>query len=771
MNLRSIKLIWARELIDQLRDRRTLFMVAILPLLMYPLMGLSFFQLSQFLRSHSAKVLVLGAEQLDQVELPPLLSETGFTDSLFASTAEARRLKVIREGSKLATDEAAAAESPLPEDIKQRLADGKLDVVVIFPKGFAQQLLAQRRQLETIGDAATLSTNTENADELDAPEPQLFFNSQREASQVSYLRVERLLDRWQRQVVDKNLAETKVPANVAKPFQLERQDVAANEGRPAAIWAKLLPFVMFVWALTGAFYPAVDLCAGEKERGTLETLLASPARRSEIVIGKLLTVMSFSMATALLNLLSLGITGRFLLQQFASASPALASASMGLPSATSLALLVLALLPISALFSALSLACASFARSTKEGQYYFMPLFLAAMPLMVLPMSPGVELNLGNAIAPVMGLTLLLRKVLEGQLGLALKFAAPVVGVTLLCCYFATQWAISQFNKESVLFRESERLDLAAWLRSLIRDRKEVPTAALAVVCIGLVFMCQFFLQSLIAAFPPKQIDFGYLAFTIGLSQACVLIPSLVLAAIFVRKRLKTFMLNHPPRWGNVALAALLAVAFHPVGLAIVGVIQQLYPLSDELIAQTTGMAGLMEQAPSIGVLILLMACLPAVVEEITFRGFVLSGLKSSMRPTSAVILTAIAFGVTHTILQQSMAAAVVGLLIGAIAITTRSLWPCIVFHAVYNSLPLLSAHYGETAINWLESRGLGSVIAKQGEMAVGYHPGVVAVGFVLSGLLLWRLSRSAAFTETTPAMPSHSASDAATPVDGQPAL
>ena len=64
-----------------------------------------------------------------------------------------------------------------------------------------------------------------------------------------------------------------------------------------------------IWALTGAFYPAIDLCAGEKERGTLETLLTSPADRREIVCGKLLTVTTFSSATAVLNLSSLVLTG------------------------------------------------------------------------------------------------------------------------------------------------------------------------------------------------------------------------------------------------------------------------------------------------------------------------------------------------------------------------------------------------------------------------------------------------------------------------------
>jgi sodium transport system permease protein len=195
-----------------------------------------------------------------------------------------------------------------------------------------------------------------------------------------------------------------------------------------------------IWALTGAFYPAIDLCAGEKERGTLETLLSSPAERIEIVWGKLLTIMIFSMATAILNLASLAITGSFLLGQL----PQLPE--FGPPPGLAIVWLLIALVPVSALFSALCLALAAFARSTKEGQYYLMPLVLVTMPLTILPMSPGVELSLGNSLIPVTGVVLLLRAMLEGNYLSALPFIPLVVAVTLGCCWLAIRWATNQFN-------------------------------------------------------------------------------------------------------------------------------------------------------------------------------------------------------------------------------------------------------------------------------------------------------------------------------------
>ncbi len=129
----------------------------------------------------------------------------------------------------------------------------------------------------------------------------------------------------------------------------------------------------------------------------------------------------------------------------------------------------LALLPIAALFSALCLALAAFARSSKEGQCYLMPLLMLTMPLVILPMAPGVELNVGNSLIPVTGIVLLLRSVLEGDYWPALQYSPIVAAVTLAACLMAIRWAVEQFNSEAVLFRESERWDLRLWLRRLLQ--------------------------------------------------------------------------------------------------------------------------------------------------------------------------------------------------------------------------------------------------------------------------------------------------------------
>ncbi len=318
------------------------------------------------------------------------------------------------------------------------------------------------------------------------PAPKILYTTANERSQIALERLSAVLDRWSEKLGQADLAAGGLPAAVLRPVQIDTDDVADGTAyRSANVWSKVLPVLLIIWALTGAFYPAVDLCAGEKERGTLETLLVSPAQRIEIVLGKLLTVMLFSAATSALNMASLAVTGCVALGRAAGFSP---------PPLVGVAWLAVALLPVSALFAALCLALAAMARSTKEGQYYLMPLLLVALPLTLLPMTPGVELGLGNSLIPITGLVLLLRSALEGSAWQALPFLPVVLAVTLTACWLAVRWAVEQFNSESVLFRQGERFNLGLWLRGLLGRRQPTPGVAGAIACGLMILLVKFFL-------------------------------------------------------------------------------------------------------------------------------------------------------------------------------------------------------------------------------------------------------------------------------------
>jgi sodium transport system permease protein len=216
--------------------------------------------------------------------------------------------------------------------------------------------------------------------------------------------------------------------------------------------------MLVMWSLAGALYPAIDLCAGEKERGTMETLLISPANRVEIVAGKFLAVWTLATVTAWWNLLWMGggavVGGRLL--------------GLSLVGAGGLIWCAALTVPLAALFSALCLALGVYARSTKEGQYYLLPIFLGTMPLVLISLTPGLELTWRTSLIPVTGLCLLLQKLIFPPTeGPPWAYFPPVLFSLATCIALALRWAVVQFHREDVLFREADRPGWRARLRVL----------------------------------------------------------------------------------------------------------------------------------------------------------------------------------------------------------------------------------------------------------------------------------------------------------------
>lgn len=712
MTLSNVRLILAREIRDQLRDRRTLFMVAVLPILLYPLLGMSMFQVSQFMREQPTRVLVIGAKKF--ADLPPLFENDRFAESLFSDPARTRLLDLHFTVDALPTTNAAQLDARAAAD--RQVRSGEYDAAVYFPPDFAARLDAFRDAIhhraqnlpsptgngaenlpspagrgaggEGSSEAGQALTLTHSQRErgpsatpsirLEVPNPEILYTTANDKSQIAFARLADVLRRWTDKIGEDNLAQSGVPNLALRPFLVQSADVADADQREASMWSKILPVLLLIWALTGAFYPAVDLCAGEKERGTLETLLSSPAARSEIVVGKLATVMLFSMVTAILNLLSVGLTGWMVAVQLPGFGP---------PSPMAIAVLVIALAPISALFSALCLALAAFARSTKEGQYYLMPLLLIAMPLVILPMSPGVELNLGNSLIPITGVVLLLRSVLEGNYWLAAQFSPVVMMVTLAACLLSIRWAIEQFNSETVLFRSSERLDVGLWLKHLLSDRRPTPSVAAAVCCGVLILVVHFFL-SFYMTMPD---GLGGFARTVLTSQLAVIaLPALLMTLLLTGSPRQTLLLRWPP-WLSVPAAALLAVALHPAVNVLQSVVQRLYPVAENIQPALEKMQELFHQA-DFWPLVLLIAVVPALCEELAFRGFILSGFRHLGHKWRAIIYTAVLFGLTHGILQQSMIACLLGTILGFLAVQSGSILPGMVFHVVHNTLAVANS-------------------------------------------------------------------------------
>lgn len=425
----------------------------------------------------------------------------------------------------------------------------------------------------------------------------------------------------------------------------------------------------------------------------METLLICPALRTEIVLGKFLTVMLFSASTALLNLASLGLTGKYTIS-LASGGAMSRFGDVALPSWSAMAWVLVMLVPLSALFSALCLAFATFARSSKEGQYYLTPLLMVTMGLTVFCLMPGVEIQPFFSVMPVMGPALLLKGLLLNNVSLA--YVVPVLATSMGYCILALWWAIDLFGSEDVLFREAERFDLRLWLRHLLRDKEATPSFAEAGFCFVTIMMLQFFALKLFQGplTTVAESERGRLMMQLLIIQQLVIIatPPLFMGVMLTSSIRDTFRLRWPGLIDLLA-AGLLAFALHPLSLEFAARVSDFFPPLPEGVAEI--LATLSSRDLPWWIPFLAFAVAPAVCEELAFRGFLLSGFVRGGRERLAIVLSALTFGIMHMIPQQVFNASLLGLVLGLIAIRSRSLWPGVLFHLLYNGLELSRNRWG----------------------------------------------------------------------------
>ena len=724
-----IRVIWARELRDQLRDRRTLFMIAVLPILLYPLAGVGLMELAAGFSQKPVVVGLYGVENLPGDALPPLLEKNADGGLQVASAlldhpddpARLNRERQLLQVRALTADPAAAPSGDFAA-YHRLLDDHSVDLVVIVPPDFARRLQDE--------DHPSLTILDRDSDET---------------SRVVNARFTLILAKWRKAIKDIRFAKRGIPLHFDEPFRIDDPDRAKPAAERAAtnlvsLMLRMFPFILVMWSLAGALYPAVDLCAGEKERGTMETLLISPASREEIVWGKFLTIWVFSAATALLNLLSMAVTAWTLGSQL----------PLGAFRPGILFWSVLLVLPLSAFFSAVSLAVGAYARSSKEGQYYLMPLFLVTLPLVCLTLAPGVELSPLYSMVPVTGVALLLQKLIspDPQATIPWLYFIPVLAPMMIYSWLALRWAIGQFQREEVLFREAERLDAGLWLRRLFREKEALPTAGQAFFCFAMLLVLRWI-----------SLGFGRDQLVLNATAVCQLAftaaPPLFMALLLTTRPLGGLALRLPPAWSWPAAALLAILCVPPLAWLTLLILDQ-FPGLKLLLEEHHPLTGALQSSGGLSIdYLLVLAVLPAVCEELAFRGFILTGLRRRFQPWTAVFLSSFLFAVFQMNVFQFAPHFVLGVVLALIALRTNSVAPAMVFHLVYNICFIAPLVFPRifAGLNTKES-GIGVEPLLPGILAA--ICALLAVG-LLAAMLRWGKRKTAVDAESlvAPALPS----------------
>jgi sodium transport system permease protein len=406
MNWNAICTVYFKELKDSLRDKRTLITTIVIPVLVIPAMmfgaGFVMKKVITKAKSETTTVMIVGGE-----DSPKLV------DAIKAN----KDFRIVET----------------TPDFKEKISDKKVRVAVDIPTGFEAELAKG-----------------------ETPEVTIYHYQGEMKSSMGRGQLNGFLNDYRAGVVEESFKERGLPMSLAKPFDVKSENVAPPEKVGGNAIGGFVPYFIVILCFTGAMYPAMDLTAGEKERGTMETLLCSPLNRVNIVMGKFLMTFTASIATMILSLTTLGVSAMIAGSVFAKGA---AGGTAGAGGGESMVLIdpmglvgVFAMIvPVAVLFSAGLLTVSLFAKSFKEAQSYVSPgMILVIMPAVV-GLLPGIDLNMKTVFIPITNLSLVCKEMLSGvwnwdYIVLIFTSSGLYAAIALWLC-------VKMFNREDVIFR------------------------------------------------------------------------------------------------------------------------------------------------------------------------------------------------------------------------------------------------------------------------------------------------------------------------------
>jgi len=394
--------IYLKELLELIRDRKTFIFTIVIPVFAMPLIFAGFGVLSSSM-----------FRQARDAEMAYAMFGQDHAPQLAQRFAGERSLRLVPLAS--------------PADIKAAIADERIKFALVIPAAARATLAGHQPAVVELhyNSAATVDVtrrrvmtvlDAENAVLRQQALPQLGLN----AAQLRFM---------------------------LAPISLQDHSTANQRQQMGAVVGGMVPYLLLMVCVLAAMYPAIDTGAGEKERGTLETLLLAPVSRTGIVVAKFLMLFTVGLTSSLLMVASMGAVLTFGGHWFSGDLAQMVRAITALD----LALLALMLVPTAAIFAAILLAISIYAKSYKEATGMISPLIIVVILPTMVALLPGVELTWGWAMVPLTNVALAMKELVKGTMEyrmlLAIVLSSTVTAGLLLA---ACRW---WFHREQVLFR------------------------------------------------------------------------------------------------------------------------------------------------------------------------------------------------------------------------------------------------------------------------------------------------------------------------------
>ncbi|MBT3299175.1 MAG: ABC transporter permease [Candidatus Marinimicrobia bacterium] len=393
-----IWIIFKKELKDILRDRRTIMMMVVFPLLLVPAL--------MFVVN---KVQTVQSKKAEDKILKFHFVGKEFAPKLYQDFVSAEKMSIISEVSE--------------DSIQSYIQDGTLDIALKVDEDYIDIL-----------------------DQNGKAKIQIIYKGS-DAMGVTKKRVKMILKSHERDIIKLRMNRLKLKIDIVDAYDIEQIDVSSTQEKFGKIAGGFLPYIFIIFGFMGAMYPGLDLGAGEKERGTLETILSSPASRLDIVIGKFLVILTAAVSTAFIAMGGLYIA----LQQFPEMPAEILLIIQEVLSLKVFIMIMGLVVPVSAFFSAMILSLSIYAKSFKEAQSIVAPLNIVIIFPAMIGTMPGMELNTMTALIPVLNVSLAAKDLVAGIINpfLMMEVYVSLFALAGLSLWFCVKW----FSREETIFR------------------------------------------------------------------------------------------------------------------------------------------------------------------------------------------------------------------------------------------------------------------------------------------------------------------------------
>lgn len=630
MNRKRLLTLYKKEILDVIRDKKTVLMMLVMPVILYPLIFLVAMQVVMLInRTQQEQTYYIAYDNVNDEH------RTALNDWI---TGDEDELDYILK----------EVESDDPEkDLKEENID-----VYITTKVTDYQVVYELHYLSAISDSNTASSLLD--EEIDA--------------------------------YAKHKSEINVTAagldveHILYPVKSEFADASSSESSMGNILGSIIPFLLIVSIMTGAMYAAVDATAGEKERGTLETLLTMPVVNSELIMSKFLSVATIAVVSVLMNVISIGGIAVYLYATMSSLSD-----TMGEFSVTSfipaICITIVCVIAFALFISAAAMCVCAFAKSVKEANNYISPLTLVVMFTSYVGFIPTIELNTKTALIPVANICLLIKNLLIFKYDFIL--ISMVLLSNVLYAFIAVILLSKIYNSEAVLFGEAAGgLKLFELRRNIKKGSLPSIQESLLVMLVALLLMIYVggiaSLRHPIMGVVIPQMFIGVLP---------------ILACIYIKADMKKVFSLRLPNPGKLLGAFLLGIGTSSLSLIISNILSAAFPTDSESLS--TNYLTILDGLSFIPAL-LLIALTPAVCEELLYRGYMFTAFKQKIHLLPSICIVSFLFAVSHMSLIKLLPTMILGIALAYAIHQSQSIFTSVLMHFLNNGFAVFVMYYGD---------------------------------------------------------------------------